>query len=94
MNFTTLISGTTASSNDDAVMKAIESESADIKAVKLQRMKIGIRNENGGIYRAIGVTGLTEFLDVIQKLLDLNYVDELKDNSGTVDGYDAIFSRN
>ena len=91
MNFTALIEGTNISTQDDVVMQAIEGEPTDLKIIKMQRMRIGIRNEDGAIYRVIGVEGITEFLDLIDQLTGLNYIDELQEKSSARNGYDAIF---
>lgn len=61
------------------------------KGIKAERMQIGIRNQKGDIYRAIGITGLGQFLDAIEELAGIGLVDELEHKSGPSKGYDAIF---
>ncbi len=90
---TTVIVGKKVADFDAAIMELIEAENGTEKAIKGERMQIGIRNEDGEIYRAFGLTGLGSFMEAIQHMLDLGFVDELKDASGPRHGYDAIFSR-
>lgn len=73
----------------DKLMLEVGSE----KAVRQEHMQIGIRNEGGDIYRAIGVTGLGEFLDSIGKLVEIGLFDELQHEDGPRNGYDAIFKQ-
>lgn len=61
------------------------------KSVREERMQIGIRNENGDIYRAIGITGMGNFLEAINKLVEIGLIDELQFENGMRQGYDAIF---
>jgi len=54
-------------------------------------IQIGLRNSDGKIYREVGITGLSEFLGIVQQLQDIGLVDELAAASGPRGGYDAVF---
>jgi hypothetical protein len=60
--------------------------------VRQEQMLIGVRNEDGEIYRLIGATKLNSFMNAVEELFDLGLVDELQDTEETRDGCDAIFS--
>jgi hypothetical protein len=55
-------------------------------------MVVGIRNEAGHIYLTAKSEGLSEFLQVVERLGDFGLVDELEHQSGMWEGCDAIFS--
>jgi hypothetical protein len=59
--------------------------------VRQEKLLIGIRNEEGEIYRLIGATKPNSYINAIEELFDLGLVDELEDTDGTQDGCDAIF---
>jgi hypothetical protein len=60
--------------------------------VRQEKMLIGVRNEDGEIYRLIGATKINSFMNAVEELFDLGLVDELQDTEETKDGCDAIFS--
>ncbi|KQV90558.1 hypothetical protein ASD15_00220 [Massilia sp. Root351] len=60
--------------------------------VRKEKLIIGVRNEDGEIYRLIGATKHNSFMNAIEELFDLGLVDELQDSEGTSEGCDAIFS--
>ena len=60
--------------------------------VRQEKMLIGVRNEDGEIYRLIGATKVNSFMNAVEELFDLGLVDELQDTEGTQEGCDAIFS--
>lgn len=88
---TTLFVGKDVADFDAAILDGLEPEEGTEKAVKAERMTIAVRNENGDIYRAFGITGLGSFMQIIGKCQSLGLVDELQHQSGTRHGYDAIF---
>lgn len=88
----TLLSGKEIAEFDEEVTGKLDMETGSIEAVRAEHMQLGLRNSNGEIYRAIGVTGLGEFLSIVQYLADIGLVDELKDATAPRGGYDAIFS--
>jgi hypothetical protein len=55
-------------------------------------MLIGVRNDDGEIYRLIGATKVNSYNNAVEELEDLGLVDELKDAEAPQDGWDAIFS--
>lgn len=89
---TYLLEGIEVPEFDSEIANKFGMQVGTMKAIRAQRMQVGIRNAKGEIYRAIGVTGLGEFLSIVQHLADIGLVDELKDETGTRNGYDAIFS--
>ena len=60
--------------------------------VRREDMLIGVRNEDGEIYRLIGATKLNSFMNAVEELFDLGLVDELEDTEEIREGCDAIFS--
>lgn len=88
----TLLAGKEVAEFDNEITGKFGLEEGSMDAVRDQRMQVGIRNSKGEIYRAIGVTGLGEFLSVVQYLAEIGLVDELKDATGFRGRYDAIFS--
>jgi hypothetical protein len=76
---------------DEEITSRFRMRAGSAKAVQSERMQVGLRNSNGHIYRAIGVTGMTAFLEVVQHLADIGLVDELKHESDPRHGFDAIF---
>ncbi|WP_454774902.1 hypothetical protein [Janthinobacterium tructae] len=90
---TALVVGKKVANFDADIFKLINAEQGTMAQVRDERMQFGIRNEDGDIYRAIGITGPGVFLQTIQNLVDFGLVDELQHQNGTREGYDAIFSR-
>jgi len=60
--------------------------------VRKEKLIIGVRNEDGEIYRLIGATKPNSFMNAVEELVDLGLVDELDGIDDTKDGCDAIFS--
>ncbi|MEO7497653.1 MAG: hypothetical protein ABIT83_13380 [Massilia sp.] len=60
--------------------------------VRQEKMIIGVRNEDGEIYRLIGATKINSFMNAVEELFDLGLVDELQNTETPQDGCDAIFS--
>jgi hypothetical protein len=88
---TALYSAIAPSKFDVDLVKSLNTKVIDMRAVRKERMIIGIRNEQRQIYRVIGITGLGDFMNTIVKLRELDLVDELEHATDPVDGYDAIF---
>jgi hypothetical protein len=57
-----------------------------------KRLRIGIQNERGEIYRVIKVAGLYYFLDLVEKFRNLGFTDEFAEHAGDKEGFDAILS--
>jgi hypothetical protein len=77
---------------DSEITEKFDMAVGSIDDVRAERMQIGIRNSKGEIYRAIGITGLGEFMSLVQHLADIGLVDELEAATKARGGYDAIFS--
>lgn len=92
MIVSTLIDGKEVAEFDAEITDKFKMQPGSMKATRDERMQVGVRNSNGDIYRAIGVTGMNEFLGVVEHLVDIGLVDELKDEMSARHGYDAIFS--
>ena len=90
---TTLFIGKDVANFDGQITDKLLLEVGTKETVNSERMQIGIRNENGDIYRAIGVTGLGDFLDCVTKLQQIGLIDELEKESSGRHGYDAIFRK-
>jgi hypothetical protein len=88
---TTLLDGVTPASFDKEITGNLLLENADDDEVRAQKFLIGVRNEDGEIYRLIGATKHNSFTNAVEELEDLELVDELADIEGTQDGCDAIF---
>lgn len=57
-----------------------------------KRMRIGIRNTSGRIYRIVTTDGLTEFLALVDVFRSFRMRDELEREQHPRDGFDAIFA--
>lgn len=77
---------------DDEILERFDTPMGSMEDVRAERMQVGIRNSNGEVYRAFGITGMNEFLSLVQHLADIGLVDELAAASSARGGYDAIFS--
>lgn len=89
---TSLIDGLTPAHFDKHIIGNLLLDVAPLDEVKLEPMLIGVRNEEGEIYRLIGATKLNSFMNAVEELFDLGLVDELEDTEEPKDGCDAIFS--
>jgi hypothetical protein len=77
---------------DSEIAEKFGLTAGSMEDVRAERMQVGLRNSKGEIYRAIGITGLTEFLGLVRHLEDIGLVDELAAATSARGGYDAIFS--
>lgn len=77
---------------DNEIVERFDIAGGAMEDVRAARMQVGIRNSKGEIYRAFGITGMNEFLSVVQHLADIGLVDELAAATSARGGYDAIFS--
>lgn len=89
---TALIDGKQPATFDATLFIAMDLVPARPQVVWMESILIGIRNEYGEIYRVIGVTGMSTFIDVTSKLRGLGYRDEVVDASEADQGFDAIVS--
>jgi hypothetical protein len=88
---TTLLEGVKPAKFDKQIAANLLLETASADVVRKEKLLIGIRNEDGDIYRLIGATKHNSFTNAVEELEDLELVDELGDVEGTVEGCDAIF---
>lgn len=77
---------------DSEITEKFDMHVGSMEDIRAERMQVGFRNSNGEIYRAIGITGLGEFLSFVGHLADIGLVDELAAETKGRGGYDAIFS--
>jgi hypothetical protein len=89
---TTLIPGVAAPDFDKQITTNLLLDHVTPDEVRQQKLLIGIRNDDGEIYRLIGATKHNSFTNAIEELFDLDLTDELQDTDGTQEGCDAIFS--
>jgi hypothetical protein len=89
---TALIDGMTPAKFDKYIIANLLLNVAEADEVRLEKMLIGVRNEEGEIYRLIGATKLNSFMNAVEELAELALVDELQETEAPQDGYDAIFS--
>ena len=88
---TTLLDGIKPAKFDKQITGKLLLENTSAELVRKEKLLIGIRNEDGEIYRLIGATKHNSFTNAVEELEDLELVDELGDVEGTVEGCDAIF---
>ncbi|WP_431479350.1 hypothetical protein [Massilia eburnea] len=88
---TTLLDGIKPAKFDKQITGNLLLENTSTDLVRKEKLLIGIRNEDGDIYRLIGATKHNSFTNAVEELEDLELVDELGDVEGTVEGCDAIF---
>jgi hypothetical protein len=89
---TSLIDGVTPAEFDTQIITNLLLETTTLDGVRQEKLLIGVRNEDGEIYRLIGATKHNSFNNAVEELVDLDLVDELEDTEGTREGCDAIFS--
>jgi hypothetical protein len=89
---TTLLDGVKPAKFDKQITTNLLLESTTPDEVRKEKLLIGVRNEDGEIYRLIGATKHNSFNNAVEELADLDLVDELEDVEGTTEGCDAIFS--
>lgn len=88
---TTLLDGVTPAKIDKQIMGNLLLNVSTPDEVRKEKLIIGIRNEEGDIYRLIGAMRHHNFMNAIEELQDLDLVDELQDCDDTQEGCDAIF---
>ncbi len=89
---TSLLDGKTPAHFDKHIIGNLLLDVATPDEVRKEKMLIGVRNEDGDIYRLIGATKINSFMNAVEELDDLGLVNELQDTEGTQEGCDAIFS--
>ncbi|MES2349891.1 MAG: hypothetical protein V4641_20195 [Pseudomonadota bacterium] len=89
---TTLLEGKKPAKFDKHIIGNLLLNQSTPDEVRQEKLIIGVRNEDGEIYRLIGATKHNSFMNAIEELFDLGLTDELQDTDSTQDGCDAIFS--
>jgi hypothetical protein len=89
---TSLLDGKSPAKFDKHIIGNLLLDVATPDEVRKEKMLIGVRNEDGEIYRLIGATKINSFMNAVEELDDLGLVNELQDTEGTQEGCDAIFS--
>lgn len=89
---TAIIEGKQPAEFDATLLNAADLISDTPESVWSESMLIGIRNEYGDTYRAIGVTGLADLVHILQTLHDLGCARELPNSYEAGQGFDALFS--
>ncbi|MES2324621.1 MAG: hypothetical protein V4633_20380 [Pseudomonadota bacterium] len=89
---TTLLDGAKPAKFDKSIIGNLLLNQGTPDEVRQEKMLIGVRNEDGDIYRLIGATKANSFMNAVEELIDLGLENELNDAEGPQDGYDAIFS--
>lgn len=88
---TSLLDGVQPASFDSQITGNLLLEEATPDEVRAEKMLIGVRNEDGDIYRLIGATKVNSYMNAVEELDDMELVDELQDIEETREGCDAIF---
>jgi hypothetical protein len=88
---TSLLDGKKPAKFDKHIIGNLLLDQATPDVVRKEKMLIGVRNEDGEIYRLIGATKINSFMNAVEELDDLGLVNELQDTEGTQEGCDAIF---
>ncbi|HWW72996.1 MAG: hypothetical protein ABIQ08_16215 [Duganella sp.] len=89
---TTLLEGKKPAKFDKHIIGNLLLNVATPDEVRQEKLLIGVRNEDGEIYRLIGATKHNSFMNAIEELFDLGLTDELQDSDEIREGCDAIFS--
>lgn len=89
---TTLLDGVKPAKFDKHIIGNLLLNASTPELVRQENLLIGVRNEEGDIYRLIGAAKPHSFMNAVEELVDLGLVDELQDTDATEDGYNAIFS--
>ncbi|MBV8636021.1 MAG: hypothetical protein JO002_16110 [Burkholderiaceae bacterium] len=89
---TALLDGKKPAKFDKQIVTNLLMDQVALEQVREQKLLIGVRNEDGEIYRLIGATRHNSFMNAVEELFDLDLVDELQDSDELVEGCDAIFS--
>jgi hypothetical protein len=93
MKSTALVSNVEKSSFDGGLVSAVSARSVAFNIAAAMSLRIAIRNEDGDIYRVIGINDSDDFFLTVRQLVALNFFDELSDEDQPGNGYHAIFIR-
>lgn len=88
---TSLLDGKKPAKFDKHIIGNLLLDVAPADEVRAEALIVGVRNEDGEIYRLIGASTHRSFMNAVEELFDLDLVDELEDVDDPVEGCDAIF---
>ena len=88
---TSLLDGIKPAKFDKHIIGNLLLDVAPPDEVRAEALIVGVRNEDGEIYRLIGASTHRSFMNAVEELFDLDLVDELEDVDDPVEGCDAIF---
>ncbi|MYM69717.1 hypothetical protein GTP45_23145 [Pseudoduganella sp. FT55W] len=88
---TSLLDGKKPAKFDKHIIGNLLLDVAPADEVRQEALIVGVRNEDGEIYRLIGASTHRSFMNAVEELFDLDLVDELEDVDDPVEGCDAIF---
>jgi hypothetical protein len=88
---TSLLDGKKPAKFDKHIIGNLLLDVAPPDEVRQEALIVGVRNEDGEIYRLIGASTHRSFMNAVEELFDLDLVDELEDVDDPVEGCDAIF---
>jgi hypothetical protein len=88
---TSLLDGKKPAKFDKHIIGNLLLDVAPPDEVRAEALIVGVRNEDGEIYRLIGASTHRSFMNAVEELFDLDLVDELEDVDDPVEGCDAIF---
>lgn len=89
---TSLLEGKKPAKFDKHIIGNLLLDVAPADEVRAEALIVGVRNEDGEIYRLIGASTHRSFMNAVEELFELDLVDELQDVDDPVEGCDAIFS--
>lgn len=89
---TSLLDGKKQAKFDQHIVGNLLMDHIALDQVRAEKLLIGVRNEDGEIYRLIGTQRQGSFKNAVEELFDLGLIDELEDTDATVEGCHAIFS--
>lgn len=88
---TTLIPDETAHGDDSKVVAAIEATFKSALGETNSSYMAGIRNESGDIYREVTFDSFDQLPSLSNRLRRLGFTEEMDEEGGMIDGYDATF---
>lgn len=88
---TSLLDGKKPAKFDKHIIGNLLLDVAPADEVRAEALIVGVRNEDGEIYRLIGASTHRSFMNAVEELFDLDLIDELEDVDDPVEGCDAIF---
>jgi hypothetical protein len=89
---TAVIEGTAPSGCDPRLLSSMPLSQSAPHAVWRETILLGIRNEYGEVYRAIGISGRAAFLEAMSQLRALGFTYEVTNPKEAQQRFDAIVS--